>query len=575
MIYSMLKYGSFGCASLYSLLAIAPIMAQPLQSGEGEVPRRTSGSAAESYTLAKTNESGSITDESAPESDATDTLAKVLDDVYHTSPRLQMQRYELRAKDANYAVASTELNLATSLELNSAYSKTIPGRTTQRQRFLADSPIVTKNSLDIKLAASQPIFTGGRASANQSVALNEISATRAQLRALEGDLLLQVITNYVDIRRDRAALRLRADSLNQMSKTKIEAIARREAGELTRTDVALAEAQLKSAQIQYETAVQQLQSDLANFVMLVGREPGTLSEPPDLPNLPANLSEAYSIAEEENPDFAEAVATEAASRDRIALAAAYGKPSMRLAVTASMTGQATPFYFNERDQEFNGQVILSIPLTSGGRVRAEIAQATDRNSVDRLRIEVARRTIINDLFNAWTAVITTRQNIQSGMEKCEAARINDEGTFEEYRAGLRSTFDVIYAHVALRDCKIDQINASRDLYVTQAALLRRMGRLEVRALLAGSSLYNPDEYFREAKNQSLGPLDAVARYIDGKTIPHPIQPGIVQPPQSTEAVSIVPAGTSNPVSRPPSTWPIAPAPGTIGAPSPSHSVKKP
>lgn len=503
-----------------------------------------------------------------------ETLGGALDAAYHAAPALEAQRYTLRASDEDYAQALSELRPVSQLVVTSNYTKTVPGRTTQASRIGAASPIVTANTLGAVLTVDQPLYTGGRASADRDSALAAIDAGREQLRGSEGDVLLQVITSYSDVRRDHEVLRLRHANLKQLAGTLDEVKARRDAGELTRTDIAQAETQLTLAQAQFNTADEQLEQDRAAFAVVVGHDPGALAPAPPLPQLPGSIEAAFDIADDANPDLGQALALERASRARIAAASAQGRPTLSLRGSAQLIGQAAPFRLANEDQVFDGQAVLTIPLTTGGRVRSLVRQANDRNAVDRVGIEAARRRMVQTIVDSWNAIATSQRNIAVTTSQVAAARVFDEGTFEEYRAGLRSTFDVLFAHATLRDAEIELVAARHDLYVAQAVLLRHIGRLEARALLIGSGLYDPSPSLEEARRQGSTPWDPLVRNLDRVNRTHSHQAGIAQPPLGANAPALVPA-TQQAVVPPARSSPAIPVSGTTGAPIPDRTLKEP
>lgn len=449
----------------------------------------------------------------------TETLEQALEAAYTSAPELQAERYRLRASDEDYALALAELRPSTALEISGDYTRTVPGRTTQATRPFAPSPIITANSLTAHVTVDQPLSTGGRASADRAIALAQVRGGREGLRSGEGDVLLGVITASADVRRDEDVLRLRAANLHQLAATLDEVRARREAGELTRTDVAQAETQLTLAQTLYNTAEQQREVDRAAFAALVGHAPGVIAPLPALPALPATIEAVFALADEANPDLGQAIEAEHASRARIAAARAAGRPQLSLRGSAELTGQAAPFALVNEDQRFIGRAVLTIPLTNGGRVGAAVAQARDRNAADREGIEFARRKVVETIVDAWNGVGTGQRNIMVGEAQVASARVFDEGTFEEYRAGLRSTFDVLYAHGQLRDAQIALTQARRDLYVAQSALLRHAGVLEARSLLARQALYDPQPGFAVSARRAGLPWDGAARAIDALAAP--------------------------------------------------------
>lgn len=510
-----------------------------------------------------------------PEPPATETLGEALGAAYQSAPTLQAQRYLLRAADEDYAQALSELRPTSSVQVTGAYDKTVPGRTTQATRLFDRSAIITSNTANVQATIVQPLSTGGKAAADRDVALAEIRAGRQQLRGVEGDLLLQVVTSYVDVRKDTEELRLYAAFLRQLQATVDEVKARREAGELTRTDIAQAETQLELARSQSNTTRQQLDQDRATYTQYVGHDPGVLAPPPDLPHVPVSVNDAFSIAKDLNPDFARAIEAERESRAKIASARAQGRPTVSISGTATVTGQAYPFYLHNEDQEFRGQAVLTIPITSGGLVRSQVAQAEDRNAADRLSIEATRRQMVEAVITSWNAMATAERNIEADARQVASARIFDDGTFQEYRAGLRSTFDVLYAHTTLVNARIALVAAQHDLYVAEATLLRHIGVLEARALLNGTGLYNPDKNFLRAEHRSALPWDGLVRGFDRIGRAQPIQRALEQPPTGGGTPAISPAATSLPDAQPATVSPVAPLPGTVGNPAPDRSPRKP
>jgi len=255
--------------------------------------------------------------EEAPEPAPTENMADAIALAYRSNPTLQARRYDLRATDENLGLALSELRPTTQLQVTGQYNKTVPGRTTQATRFGAKSSIITSNSLNSQFIVTQPITTGGKASADIDAASDSIRAGRAGLNATEGDLLLQTITAYLDVRSDTRALAIRSANLAQLSATLAEVKARREAGELTRTDIAEAETQLETAQTNTNLQREQLEQSRATYAALVGVNPGNLAPEPPLPQLPATIDEAFDRADQLNPELAQARFTERASRARI------------------------------------------------------------------------------------------------------------------------------------------------------------------------------------------------------------------------------------------------------------------
>ena len=501
-----------------------------------------------------------------PEPAPDTSLADAIGQAYRTNPTLQAKRYDQRATDENLGLALSELRPTSQLQITNQFTRTVDGRITQAANF-ATSPVVRTNSLAAQMIVTQPVYTGGKASADIAGAEAAIRAGRAGLLATEGDLLLQTITAYMDVRRDARELSIRKADIAQFEATLAEVHARREAGELTRTDIAQTETQMQSAQSQYNLTRLQLEQSRGSYAALVGIDPGNLASAPPLPQLPASIDEAFEMAERTNPDLAQVRFAELASRHKIAAARAANHPTLSLQGTAGLTGQEVPFYLHNDDHSVTVQGILTIPLTSGGHNGAAIAQAEDTNSGDRLRIEAARRSVVQNIVSAWDQMTTARRNRQISDEQAKSAATFYEGSFAEYRAGLRSTFDVLYAQETLLNAKIAQLSAAHDLYVAQASLLRYVGNLEVRALTTGVGLYDPASDIRQTKRRGATPWDAPMRGLDRIAKAGTQTRALTQPPTLPEQAQIAPVMGPPPPDDYITNSPDTPAPAAMGLPS--------
>lgn len=482
-------------------------------------------------------------DDAIPEVASDDSLAAAITEAFVSNPELAARRYDLRAIDNEIGLALAQLRPSAQLQVSGGYDFTVPGRITQASRPLSDqinSPNIERNDIATQLVIDQPLSTGGRARSAFGVAQASSAAGRETLRGIEGDLLVELIAAYSDVRRDHQSLTIREKNLRILSATLDEVIARREAGELTRTDIAQAEAQLLAAQVQRNAAVAQLEASRASFTAIVGREPGNLAAEPDLPGIPQTADEAFAIAELSNPDLAAAIATERVSRARIAGARAEARPQLSLRGTAGTTGPAVPFDRYDHDATFTARATLTIPLTSGGRVRSLVAQAQNRQSADALRVEAARRQMVQAIINAWNQWITAQRNVEAQSLQLRAARIYYEGTFEEYREGLRSTFDVLFAQNSARETEIALLASKRDRYVAQAVLLRRLGQLEVGKLIEGGPVYDPAQYAERVQRRSAMPWDGIVRTIDSLAAPGDHIRPLEQPAQTKDPAIIAP-----------------------------------
>lgn len=453
----------------------------------------------------------------APAPAPPETLADAIERAYRTNPTLSAARYDQRATDEELAQARALLRATTQVELSAGYDHTVAGRTTQAGRPLIDQLLgntIDRNDVLARLTLDQPLWTGGRATAAIQAAEGDIRAGRAALRGSEGDLLANVISTFLDVRRDMATVEIRRTGAARLAAITAEVEARREAGELTRTDVAQSQTQLEAARVALTSAEEQLEASRATFATLTGAPPGILAPPPPLPLVPNSIAAAYTTAGRNNPELERAIANEAASRARIAQARAERSPTLSVRGTAQLAGKALPYVLDNQDQGYGGRVTLTIPLTQGGRVGSAIAQAEARNAADRLRVDVTERDTIEAIRAAWNAMAAAGRNVATQRAQLAAAQIYVEGMGEEYREGLRSTFDVLFAENSLRDTQVALLASERDAYVAQAILLRRIGELEASKIMTGTWLYDPSSNTWAAARRGATPFDPLLRAVD-------------------------------------------------------------
>lgn len=274
------------------------------------------------------------TGDGAPsEAQGNDSLAAAIVQAYISNPVLAASRYDLRATDDELGLALSQARATLQLQVAGQYDLTLPGRATQGSRSLTDrlnDPNIERNALASSLVADQPLYTGGRVTSAVASAHAGIEAGREALRGAEGDMLVNLIAAYSDVRLDTRVVAIRETNVRVLQAMLDEVMARREAGELTRTDIAQAEAQMQAARVQLDGARAQLETSRASFAAIVGREPGSLAPEPALPGLPSTVDQAFELAEAANPDLRQAIAKEKVSHAQIALARSEGRPSLAL-----------------------------------------------------------------------------------------------------------------------------------------------------------------------------------------------------------------------------------------------------
>ncbi len=406
-----------------------------------------------------------------------ETLSDAVSAALATNPGLQAQRVEteiaVETVEQARAQGRTTLDLSGSagyeyIDSNAAFAD-LSGTN-------GDRPIASA-----QIQAAKPIYTGGRIRAGIRQARAGVDAAESQYDAAVQDLVLQVITAYVDVRSDLEAVAIRENNVEVTGEQVRAASDRFDVGVVTRTDVSLSQARLEGARAALAGAHATLEADIANYQFLTGLTPTDLAPPPPLPPLPESLEAAVQIALDTNPDLAAARHAERAAREAIEVARGQYKPQISIVGTAAR--QETYNDFTQRDSSVSAVAQGTIPLLSGGLIQSQVKAARLQRSQAQRQIDTLQRSIRAQIAQSWFGYEASLRSIAASERQVEAARIAYDGAKEELAVGIRTTLDVLDQEQQLFEAQLALVQAERDSYVAAHSLLRATGRLSPDMLL--------------------------------------------------------------------------------------------
>lgn len=451
-----------------------------------------------------------------------ESLADAAALAYQTNPTLQQQRAVQRATDEGVVRARTGFRPTVNASAGVTNSRTDlahPATTVIGGVLVTGADVNKVGTSNAQIQLSQPLYTGGQASANLSAAEADVLAGREDLRRVEQSVLANVVTAYVDVRRNQETLRIANENVAVLTRQLDESNARFEVGEITRTDVAQSQARLAAAKASQSSAQGNLAIARATYAQIVGQNPTDLAPEPSLANvLPTSVEQAFDAAEGSNPGVLAARYAEQAATARVALAKAAYLPTV--SAGASLGYDASEVngsgkQFGEYDRAIAGSVTARVPLFTGGLNASNVRAARERENAARVAVEGAKRTVIQQVSAAWSTLLATRANLGSNEEQVRATRIAFEGVRQEQQVGLRTTLDVLNAQLELANAELALVGARRDEYVASAVLLQAMGQLDVNKLAAGTTTYDPKaSYDRVTHSAGWVPWEPVVQAID-------------------------------------------------------------
>lgn len=424
----------------------------------------------------------------APIAAAAETLGQALVRAYTSSNLIEANRALLRARDEGVAQAMAALRPV--LALSAGAANTV---TTNPTPAL---PVQSSLSATIALSAELVLYDGGDSRLAISAADAAVLAARQTLREVEQQVLMNAVSAYLNMLRDSQFVSLEESNLRLIRQEVQAARDRFEVGEITRTDVALAEARLAGARSSLAARQGNLEIAREAYRLAVGAFPGQLATPPAAPRLPRSEAEARAIARAGHPSILRAQANVTAAELTVRRAETALGP--RVSASASLQGRE-PLSGGSGSTTATVGVQLQQTLYAGGRRLSAIRQAMANAEAARAELHQSAMVVDQQLGNAWAQLGIARASIAARQEQVRAATVAFRGTAEEASLGARTTLDVLNAEQQLLDARTNLIAAERDEYVAVYMVLAAMGLLTAEHLGLAVPRYDVEAYGRAVR----------------------------------------------------------------------------
>lgn len=424
-----------------------------------------------------------------------ETLQDAIASAYKYNPQLDAERARLRALDEEVARA------------NSGYRPRISASADAGYRNVETKPTSTSagetHPRNLQITGQQTLFDGFQTPNAVREAEAGVRAGRETLRLIEQQVLLDTVTSYVDVVRDTAIVRLRENNVNVLSRELNATRDRFRVGEVTRTDVAQAEARRAAAVSALDLAKANLRTSRGNYERTVGRPPVNLSEPrPHTRLIPRSLEEAIGVSRQQNPNVIAALYREQGARstvDRL-----WGQFLPTVTVDVTQTEAYDPSVTTDRTSTTAITGRVNVPLYQGGATDAQVRQAKHTHVSRIQEIEQNRAQVQATVVQFWSQLEAAKAQLDSDNAQVTAARTALTGVREEEKVGQRTLLDVLNAEQELLNAEVNLVTTKRNLVVASYSVLNSIGRLEVASLGATNTVYDPEAHYHEVRRKWFG-----------------------------------------------------------------------
>jgi outer membrane protein len=432
-----------------------------------------------------------------------ETVGGALIKAYLTSPDINAQRAAVRVADEGVPKANAgylptvEASGNIGIQRGQANILTGTGGESPTANFLA-------KPRGVALQANETVFNGNRTLNSIRQAESQVFGAREQLRNTEQNTLLSGLTAYMDVLEDTAILGLDNNNVDVLKEQLRETRDRFTVGEVTRTDVAQAEASLSSAEATALSAVATLQAAVARYRQFIGDQPTSLAPvKPLVRPIPKTLPEAISISQIEHPAISGSLhGVDAAQLQvKIAEGALYPTIGISAGVSQQYDVNGEPG-IHVLSGQIQGQI--TIPIYQGGAEYATTRQAKESLSQQEIQTDSLRNQVRQAVVAAWGLNEAAVGVVRAARAAVSANEVALTGVREEAKVGQRTTLDVLNAQQALLQARTTLVQAEHDQVVDSYSLLSAIGRLNIPTLGLAVAEYDPRVHFDQVKNKWIG-----------------------------------------------------------------------
>lgn len=403
-----------------------------------------------------------------------ETLADALTYAYNNSGLLDQNRALLRAADEDVAQAVADTLPIISWAANAS------------RNSVSDA-----TSAAATLSASYVFYDAGAGQMSVEAKKELVLGTRQALIDVEQTVLLDAVTAYMDVLSDTEYLALRQSNVRVITQELRAAQDRFDVGEVTRTDVALAEARLAAARSLLASAEGSLARSAEAYVAAVGRRPASLQEVTAAP-VSQSLTEAKAYALRNHPRLLEAQHGVSAAELAIRIGEAAMSPE------AKLTGRAVI----DQDGNIASEIGVEVGgvIYAGGKLSSVVRKLMASRDQTRARLHLTAATIEQQVGSAYSFLEVARASIQAYNLQTKAARVAFDGVREEATLGARTTIDVLNAEQELLTAQADLISARSEEVKASYQVLATMGLMTAAHLRLPVQQYDPAAYYNLVKD---------------------------------------------------------------------------
>ncbi|QWG11720.1 TolC family outer membrane protein [Bradyrhizobium sediminis] len=424
-----------------------------------------------------------------------EALPEALAKAYQSNPQLNAERARQRATDENVpqALAGYRPQIVASLSGGlQAVRNLLPDNTVQS---------ATLKPWTIGVTVTQTLFNGFKTANSVRVAELQVQSGREALRNVGQGVLLDAVTAYTNVLANQSLVAAQRSNVAFLRETLSITQKRLNAGDVTPTDTAQAEARLNRGLADLNAAEVSLAISQATYTQVIGNPPAELRPAETVDRyLPRSRDDATGLAFKGHPAVLAAGFDVDVASTTIRVAESSLLPTITLQGSASRSSQADPTLgtFGTDQASILGQ--MNAPIYDGGAGASQTRQAKELAAQSRLVLDQVRNQARTAAVGAWVANEGAKIAVTASESEVRAATVALQGVQKEAQGGQRTTVDVLNSQQDLISAKARLIGAQRDRVIASYTLLSAIGRLDVKTLGLNTPDYLPEVHYHQVRD---------------------------------------------------------------------------
>jgi outer membrane protein len=430
------------------------------------------------------------------DSSSAESLPDALARAYQTNPQLNAERARQRGTDENVpqALAGYRPQIVASL-----------GAGLQAVRnLLPDNAIqtATLRPWTIGVTVTQILFNGNKTANSVRVAEFQVLSGREALRNTGQGVLLDAVTAYMNVLANKALYEAQRTNVQVLKEIQATTKKRLDAGDVTPTDTAQAEARVNRGLADLNAAEVALAISKEVYTQVIGAAPSSDLVPASPVDrlAPTTQMAAIDTANHEHPAVLGAGYDVDLAQTSIKVAESSLLPQASVQASASRSVQTDTSLTTAATDQASVMGQVNVPIYDGGTAASQTRQAKEVASQSRLVLEQVRNQSRTAVVSAWVSNEGTKVALTAAQSEVRAAEVALQGVRREAQGGQRTTIDVLNAQQDLTNARSRQITAQRDRVIASYTLLSAVGRLDVHALNLNTPDYLPDVHYHQVRD---------------------------------------------------------------------------